>query len=41
MRDVQAVYDKDGNKFKKGDYRKVVKHIESQGWKATDKRVKK
>lgn len=41
LRDVQAIYDKDGNKFKKGDYRKVVKYIESQGWKATDKRVKK
>lgn len=41
LKDAQAIYDKDGNKFKKGDYRKAVKYIESQGWKATDKRVKK
>ena len=41
LKDVQAIYDKDGNKFKKGDYRKAVKYIESHGWKATDKRSSK
>lgn len=41
LKDLQAVYDKDGNKFKKGEYRKLVKYLESEGWKATDKRTSK
>lgn len=41
LKDVQAVYDKDGNKFKKGDYRKLVKYLEAEGWKQTDKRMSK
>lgn len=38
LRDTQAVYDKDGNKFKKGDYSKLLRYLENEGWKMKDKR---